>query len=215
MSNQEIIDDFINRQRGIPNASQFSIFGEEFSVEYFEKRARELGWINGYKWGVEYATNGKKPDLPDGVRVQRKFTDCWSNCTFPHSTYKDWGEVTAFRIVDERYKPKAKQLSISWQNLGELPPVGSFVDVVGEVQYGAKETNCEVIAHVENCAVIRMTWGLGCFESRVLRPAKSEREKFIDSAIKVVTPEGDKMISTNTASNWFGKLYDAGFRAPK
>ena len=105
----------------------------------------------------------------------------------------------------------------SWLEKGDLPPVGSFVDVVGEVQYGAGESNCEVIAHVENCAVIRMTWGLGCFESHVLRPAKSEREKFVEASLKKFDEISEHFPPTENASLFklFGNMFDAGFRAPE
>ena len=71
-----------------------------------------------------------------------------------------------------------------WHKKGELPPVGAFVDVVGDsLIYGQGESNCEVIAHVENTAVIRMSYGLGCFESGAIIPARTEREKAIDEMI--------------------------------
>ena len=203
----------------------------------FNQRSLELGWINGYKYGVEYQTNGKKPDLPDDVVIECfDGVEWWGGYDYNAEELLrvkelkfDTAVTQKFRIVDRRYKPlnipPAPEQPVYKQPAepkqddrfarGELPPVGAFVDVVGEVRYGAGESNCEVIAHVENCAVIRMSWGLGCFENHCLKPAKSERDKFIEAAIKMVTPEGSEMISTNTASNWFGKLYDAGFRAPK
>ena len=60
-----------------------------------------------YEYGVEYETNGEKPNLPDDVLVNVMFNGKW----------KDWGnycnsvgvwvwsESDKFRIVDERYKP--------------------------------------------------------------------------------------------------------------
>lgn len=72
---------------------------------------------------------------------------------------------------------------------GELPPVGSFVDVAGkngvELFYGEAEVNCEVLAHVENTAVIKMSYGLGCFSSEALRASdtRTDREKAIDEAL--------------------------------
>lgn len=86
-------------------------YDETFTREEFEKRARELGWINGYKYGVEYETNGNKPDLPDDVRIEwiNGDRDDWAgNCTVRSL---NWAgnplcmPVEKFRIVDERYKP--------------------------------------------------------------------------------------------------------------
>ena len=71
-----------------------------------------------------------------------------------------------------------------WHKNGELPPVGAFVDVVGnDLVYGVGESNCEVIAHVENTAVIRMSYGLGCFEFGAITPARTERDKAIDEMV--------------------------------
>lgn len=94
-----------------------------------------------------------------------------------------------------------------WHKNGELPPVGAFVDVVGDsLIYGQGESNCEVIAHVENTAVIRMSYGLGCFESGAIIPARTEREKAIDEMMRVA------------AENWGNlqdcceRLYEYGYR---
>lgn len=87
-----------------------------------------------------------------------------------------------------------------------LPPVGAFVDVTGYVQYGAGETNCEVVAHVENCAVIRMSYGLGCFESRALSPAKNERERVIQAAMQAGMRDGGYHLPVAFCE----ALYDAG-----
>lgn len=86
------------------------------TTEKFTTRASELGWINGFQWGVEYPTNGKKPDLPDYVYVDVKchsiknewkgYTDlkvsgvCWCN----PGRYEV--PAVSFRIIDSRYKPK-------------------------------------------------------------------------------------------------------------
>lgn len=63
-----------------------------------------------------------------------------------------------------------------------LPPIGMFVhihDPDGIMMYGHGESG-EVIAHVENTAVVRMSYGLGCFTAKHLRTpeqiAAEERE---------------------------------------
>lgn len=100
-----------------------------------------------------------------------------------------------------------------WHKSGELPPVGTFVDVVGDsLIYGQGESNCEVIAHVENTAVIRMSYGLGCFESGAIIPARTEREKAIDEMVcEFIDHHGDP----KGGERYLGiaaKLYDAGYR---
>jgi hypothetical protein len=76
-------------------AAGFSITKEEF-----QQRASELGYINGYRWGVEYPTNGKKPDLADDVVV------CIEKSAIQDSVDGwDWPLIESFRITDRRYKP--------------------------------------------------------------------------------------------------------------
>lgn len=82
-------------------------------------------------------------------------------------------------VTREQYEAAlaAAQQSV-WPSEG-LPPVGmqcEIVDPDGVLMYGQEESG-EVIAHVENTAVIRMSYGLGCFESRFLRPICSEADK--------------------------------------
>jgi len=102
---------------------------------------------------------------------------------------------------------EVKQQDNSWFERGELPPVGARVDVDGDnLVYGRGEKNCEVLAHVEDTAVVRMSYGLGCFQSRVLLPSRTEREKAIEE-IKSILGLGGSFMDSAAA-----KLYDAGYR---
>jgi len=100
-SNGEFVElhDYICRKAGDGSFYPSSVC----TVAEFKKRARELGWINGYKWGVEYPTNGVKPDLPDDVVVS--WRDCDGRSNDCASGNLNWHGVLHFRIVDERYKP--------------------------------------------------------------------------------------------------------------
>jgi len=100
-----------------------------------------------------------------------------------------------------------------WHKNGELPPVGVFVDVAGDgLVYGQGESNCEVIAHVENTAVIRMSYGLGCFESGAIIPARTERDKAIDEMVcEFIDHYGDPKGGEHYI-RIATKLYDAGYR---
>lgn len=100
----------------------------------------------------------------------------------------------------------------NWFEVGGTPPIGANVDVVGFVVYGAGEINCEVISYVENCAVIRMSYGLGCFESRNLKPSMTDRERFISTAIECSITRLNDLVN---ASEYLGRMYDAGFRLPE
>ncbi|AIM40778.1 hypothetical protein PR08_gp21 [Idiomarinaceae phage Phi1M2-2] len=121
------------------------------NVEYddFTQVAREMGFINGYRYGVEYPTNGKRPDLPDDVVVVVGLGDKADGYEHPCQVWHWEDGITSFCIVDERYKPKeggrlnGKYNSASlderedvptvragnWHERGELPPVGEAVEV--------------------------------------------------------------------------------------
>ncbi|OWJ38026.1 hypothetical protein CJT42_01565 [Pseudomonas aeruginosa] len=97
----------------------------------------------------------------------------------------------------------------TWDGQG-LPPVGVRVSVFddGDLVYGHGESG-EVIAHVEDCAVIRMSYGLGCFTAKNLRTpeqiAAEEREKAV----------GDMAMSIQGVPYQYPTLYalyDAGYR---
>ena len=74
-----------------------------------------------------------------------------------------------------------------WNGEG-LPPVGCFCEITdqdGMLVYGQGESG-EVIAHVENTAVIRMSYGLGCFEAGFLRPLRTEAERKREDVRKAI-----------------------------
>lgn len=106
----------------------------------------------------------------------------------------------------------------AWNGEG-LPPIGARVQVVdnGSLVYGHGEEG-PVVAHVENCAVVRMSYGLGCFEGSTLQPVrtpeqieKDEREAAIDKIMQAYEyKEGScthKLMRDQAA-----RLYDAGLR---
>ncbi len=71
-------------------------------ISDYKKRARELGYVNGYRWGVEYPTNGKKPDLPSDTVIM------WLDDVLSGETKcgdLNWYGVLSFKITDQRYKP--------------------------------------------------------------------------------------------------------------
>jgi hypothetical protein len=76
-----------------------------FKRDEFQQRARELGFISGYRWGVEYQTNGKRPDLADDVVVQAKINDVWCSGEDCAAMWT-WRFVQSFRITDQRHKPQ-------------------------------------------------------------------------------------------------------------
>lgn len=132
-------------------AAGFSITKEEF-----QQRAKELGYINGYRWGVEYPTNGKKPDLPDDVTINGEYELMPIYYSIPIEVKNAaWGSIYKFKITDQRYKPADTSYldaptaePESWycyetQKAMRLPPVG--VEVIGFIGSGFKEFNCHYI----------------------------------------------------------------------
>ena len=180
----------------------------------FEKRARELGWVNGYQYGIEYPANGNKPDLDGDVLVEQFSTadDKWHAGSV---YFWNWNanSIKKFRIVDERYKPKDHpaqphdMVDNSWHERGELPPVGAECEVSvldqgyfdfevrgyyqGKVWMASAETG-DITEMVNHCK---------------FRPIKSERERFIDAATSV-------FYNGSHCERMAAALFDAGFRAP-
>ena len=224
-----IIDQFINSHKGVNNfgANEFEINGINFTSEEFDQRARELGWINGYKWGVEYPTNGKKPDLLNDVLVEFKSERLigWNKNSVG---YVDWIFTTSFRIVDERYKPKQPEShgkpsvngakgkpDKSWHERGDLPPVGVECEWRPSSPTNANWKRC-VIDYIHGDRIC--VTNADSFKTKQVlhnvkfRPIKSEREKFVEAAVKAINKSGIEVYSEDTP--YFLSLYDAGFKAP-
>ncbi|HFQ6219683.1 TPA: hypothetical protein ACHSDZ_004047 [Pseudomonas aeruginosa] len=94
-----------------------------------------------------------------------------------------------------------------------LPPVGVRVSVFddGDLVYGHGESG-EVIAHVEDCAVIRMSYGLGCFTAKNLRtPEQIAAEERRNSILHLA----NLLIDSRGHCNEYSQakaIFDAGYR---
>lgn len=95
-----------------------------------------------------------------------------------------------------------------------LPPIGSecTIEDNGRLKYGADHAGkaMEVVAHVENCAVLRLDWGLGCFELSVLRPLRTEKERVVEAAIGNVDGSVN-CLELYCRREFLGRCYEAGF----
>lgn len=92
-----------------------------------------------------------------------------------------------------------------------LPPIGTHVVVCddGSLVYGHGESG-EVLAHVDGTAVIRMSYGLGCFLPRCLRTLEqiaAEERKRVTDEIQDICGGAE-----NRGTPYFEALYDAGYR---
>jgi len=102
------------------------------------------------------------------------------------STFKVSGDKEMVDI--SQYEAALAALQKLELDVTGLPPVGAYCEITdpdGVLIYGQDESG-EVVAHVENTAVIRMSYGLGCFESRFLRPIRSEADKKRDEAVSAM-----------------------------
>lgn len=109
-----------------------------------------------------------------------------------------------------------------------LPPVGAVCEVVddGSLVYGHGESG-SVVAHVENCAVVRMSYGLGCFTASCLRPVRTpeqiaaeEREAAVSAMwtqLNLRLPERHRIFDGKYRDALFSvlaTLHKVGFKLP-
>jgi hypothetical protein len=64
------------------------------------------GFINGYRWGVEYPTSGSKPDLPDDYIIRLSAPMCRGALSVFAGSEMCAAKGATFKIIDERYKPE-------------------------------------------------------------------------------------------------------------
>lgn len=97
-----------------------------------------------------------------------------------------------------------------WKDNG-LPSVGTFVHVYdnGDLIYGQGESG-PVLAHVEDTAVIRMSYGLGCFSAECLRTAEQMEER--EAGIKEIDRIATSVLHIDGPRPSATALWDAGYR---
>lgn len=64
-----------------------------------------------------------------------------------------------------------------------------------------------MLTHVEDTAVVRMSYGLGCFQAHVMSPSMTERELAIEEMQRIIDE-----CNESHPDNQLGALYDAGYR---
>lgn len=82
--------------------------------------------------------------------------------------------INSWHLIAER-RPVTEPVWL----VGKLPPVGTKVDIISDIGdsivFEGSLTG-EVIAHVEDNAVVRMAWGLACFKVDRLLPSRSPED---------------------------------------
>jgi hypothetical protein len=199
------------------------------------------GFISGYRWGVEYPTNGSKPDLPDDVIIQLSAPMCRGSLSVFAGSAMCAAKGATFKIIDERYKPedtsyldeyfavqgidqqKIKNTLISdiaergWycyetQKALRLPPVGDK-----SVSYLAGDgvwIGCEVAAHYKSGAIVAHNCGVTLVCKHELRPNNFHARKAEAERERVVDAVFEFTYDEdNDYPTWneLAALYDAGF----
>ncbi len=204
------------------------------TVQEFTQRARELGLINGYKWGVEYMTNGVKPDLPSDCVID-VYYDGVKTANIVFGTVENYLWVKTFRIVDERYKPKVVEQketkvgdTLDWWDYaagkpahdGALPPIGEVVqytpaiEAAGAIKFGQWYEGKVVAYH--NGFVWTSDNGIRQLCNTVFRPldhatrAKElEKKRVVDAAVTQLGYYG--LGNTQFLTDCMVELYNNGF----
>lgn len=169
-----------------------------FDMREFQQRAKELGFVGRYRWGVEYKTDGKQPELADDVEIKWQAVgvkEWWPKHGDTTSGELDWNgkyAVYSFKITDPRFKPA---------DTSYLDKPDSSIHSVNNYNEGAE--HFEWIANqFDNVDDANAVWALRdkLFQSR---KAKAERKRVVDAAMAVVRGR--------TEGNAIEALYDKGF----
>jgi hypothetical protein len=165
--------------------------------DQFQQRAKELGFVGKYRWGVEYPTKGKKPELADDVVVKCRVSEVWCISEGPVDMWP-WRFIGSFRITDQRYKPE----DTSYLYKSTYRPIKSADDCLLEHLAHTKTTNDDYAAEFE----------------RVTRAGKERFENelaaiIVEGAAKQIGSAFDVLKSDD--SNWFDYEAQKAVALPK
>lgn len=124
----------------------------------------------------------------------------------------DWRNTLEKRPEQKAEPAPAK----TWFEAGEPPPIGVMVEAIIEIKY----EECEVIAYFEDMAWLSVGGSkqhpVRMIRNCKFRPIKTDKEKFIDTALANFDEISDKF--PQAKNEWlkklFGQMFDAGFKAP-
>lgn len=180
--------------------------------------ARELeGWPEDFSKKVGQAFDGSLHRCDEdgyaisGNYTNQKFTMC-DDYGSEVVSRKEWKAAVDALKAEKEFVPydfSGPVLDYGSKELTDegLPPVGSHVVVHddGSLIYGQGESG-EVLAHVDGTAVIRMSYGLGCFLPRCLRTPEQIAIEIRSKAITQLMCDLD--VPTVIAT----RAYDKGYR---
>jgi len=200
---------------GVNPAGVGHLFGD--NKDTLESRPSKKSPLWQYRWGVEYAANGKKPELADDVEVV-----CFGydgvNCGNGRVFERRWDLMEKFKITDPRYKPadtsylneqskdriaeRSKMIANSRQC---WPPVAGMTV---ELWHGGRyvedvEFLCERGGNVVFWRFSNDSVDSAVMPTAELKPIRTEREKVIEAAFAQLSEFKD-------SNQVLGDLYDAG-----
>lgn len=228
MKNLDLLDKRIIERSGAFAPLGYTINGEDFSPSFIKQRVKELGFVGEYRWGVEYKTDGKRPELDGDVEVDVKGEAQFWMCNTAGHVW--WAHSSTFKITDQRYKPadtsylnneaemliqnKADWYDYDNQKALRLPPVGAECEYEDSPEV-KNYSKCTILAVLNDAFAFsrpdyKNTIFTGNLRTHVVRPldhdrkAKAERKRVVDAAFASLS-------EFRTASQTLEELYDKGF----
>ena len=203
-----------------------------FPKSEFQQRAKELGFAGRYRWGVEYKTDGKPPELADDVVCQFKHIKFGWGKENEISVVNRWDTVELLKITDQRYKPadtsyldkpdSSLDNGADWydydnQKALRLPPVGAECEYEDSPEV-KNYSKCTILAVLNDAFAFsrpdyKNTIFTGNLRTHVIRPldhdrkAKAERIRTLEAIYSVWNERGD----ITEVAEW---IYESGFRLP-
>lgn len=164
-------------------------------ISEFQHRASELGYVNGYRWGVEYELDGKGPDLPDDTLI------VWTDSVRSAETTchgMNWVGVESFRITDQRYKPA---------DTGYLDSVSEYTENNHEISAGLTGAECMDLAE-------EMFWQ---FDNLVSKTPENQRilfKQFLGAYHKRLVFAQNQRANDLLATDWYCYETQKALRLP-
>jgi hypothetical protein len=170
------------------------------SKEQFQQRAKELGFVWRYRWGIEYKTDGKRPELADDVEIKwltqevKKWWPEHDNTTVGELVWNGKYSVDLFKITDQRYKPA---------DTSYLDRADGIEQLCVDDHFDMSEFKCQFNRLPEPMkSALKQSFD-DWFRAEVLsRKAKAERERAVDAVMREF-PAANELILCD--------MYDKGF----
>lgn len=182
------------------------------SKSEFESCAKRLGYINGYRWGVEYPTNGKRPDLPKDARVSCKISGEWERDDdySDEVDYWNWPKLQAFKVIGQRYKPADTSYLDAAIEISESKHEEATVSEKPESKQNEPDVSDLIIA-LSDASSLAVDLGMLDRAREIMSVCNSVKDK--DAREKVIEAAENGMLTSrvsNAQRKTIKRLYDLG-----